>query len=66
MRTTFAESLNLAEAGQWHEAWAMAQQDDGLLPGVTFQQWKEHAERCLHERTLEREARAKEHMLLSR
>jgi hypothetical protein len=40
MKMTALESLELAAAGKWNEAWFVAQRDEGLLEGTTFDKWK--------------------------
>lgn len=39
MHLTHLDAMALARAGDWDGAWQMAQQDDGLLPEVTREQW---------------------------
>ena len=39
MKLTFIEATEILKTGNEQAAWEMAQQDDGLLPGVTQEQW---------------------------
>jgi hypothetical protein len=50
MKMTLNEAMELAAAGDWDGAWKVAQQDDGLLPEVTFAAWKEFAEQAIQRR----------------
>ena len=44
MKKTVTESLKLAKIGSWELAWELAQQDEGLSDGVTFDMWKTWAQ----------------------
>jgi len=44
---THLSSKELAQQGKWPEAWAEAQKDEGLLEGVTFENWKKWMEGLL-------------------
>jgi hypothetical protein len=47
MKITAIESLKLAKIGSWELAWELAQQDEGLNEGVTFDMWKVWAEKAI-------------------
>jgi len=50
MKMTLNEALELAANGSWLEAFAVAQQDEGLPPETTFYEWREFAVRALARR----------------
>lgn len=50
MKTTLNEALNLLKAGDESGAWEIAQQDEGLLPEVTKDQWVAWATKVLEDR----------------
>ena len=39
MKLTFVEATEILKTGNEQAAWELAQQDDGLLPGTTKEQW---------------------------
>ena len=39
MKLTFVEATEILKTGNEQAAWELAQQYDGLLPGVTKDQW---------------------------
>ncbi len=39
MKLTFIEAVEELKIGNEQTAWELAQQDDGLLPGTTKEQW---------------------------
>jgi len=39
MKLTFVEATEILKTGNEQAAWELAQQDEGLLPGVTKEQW---------------------------
>jgi len=47
MKTTLQKALALYRVGNVDEAWAVAQQDEGLLPEVTREQWVEWAQKIV-------------------
>jgi hypothetical protein len=49
MKRTFNEAKSLASSGKWHEAWKVAQADEGLNHGVTFEEWKTYLQGKLRE-----------------
>ncbi len=51
MRTTLNDALEMAKIGDWNRAWVIAQQDDGLLEGVTKERWIQWAKKILCERS---------------
>lgn len=46
MRVTHNAAMSLYREGRLTEAWAKAQEDEGLLPEVTEQQWLAFAAKC--------------------
>ena len=50
MTTTLNEALEMAKQGNWKEAFDIAQKDEGLKEGVTFDQWKEFATKAIARR----------------
>ena len=54
---TLNKALETASTGDWDSAWAEAKKDEGLLPGVTFSQWKAFAIKALERRNDELSAR---------
>jgi hypothetical protein len=50
MKMTAAQALDIAIAGDWAKAWEIAQQDEGLLPDATFEQWKAWAIKAIERR----------------
>jgi hypothetical protein len=53
MKMTLNAALKVADTGDWTRAWTIAQQDEGLLPGVTFNQWRVFAEQAITARKVE-------------
>lgn len=53
MKITFNQAVEILMAGDENKAWEVAQQDDGLLPGVTREQWLEFAKGVIERRKLE-------------
>jgi len=47
---TLNRALAEARKGNWDKAWAIAQQDEGLLPDVTKVQWIEWAKTIVAKR----------------
>jgi hypothetical protein len=46
----FNQSIELAAAGKWDDAWLVARSDDGLAEGVTREQWTAYAIKCIRNR----------------
>ena len=54
MKLTANKALRLAEEGKWSLAWGVAQEDEGLLPGITVNQWIQWAIKTIENRRLEK------------
>ena len=53
---TLNQALETAKNGNWNKAWEIAQQDEGLLPEVTKEQWIEFAKKAIDRRESEAQA----------
>lgn len=50
MKKTLNDALKIFKAGDIETAWVTAQQDEGLLPGTTKEQWIRFALKALNTR----------------
>lgn len=53
MNTTLNQALEQGEQGNWDAAWELAQQDDGLLAGVSREDWFRFAVNAIRRRAEE-------------
>ncbi len=47
MTRTHNEAIAVLRTGNEARAWEVAQMDEGLLPGVTFEHWLKFAYKCI-------------------
>ena len=47
MVTTLNQALEIAKTGNWNQAWEIAQQDEGMLPGTKKEAWIDFAKKAL-------------------
>ena len=60
MKTTLNQALELAANGNWDKAWAIAQNDEGMIEGTTMTQWVEFAKTAINRRAEEKARHARE------